>query len=184
MKIILPKEHVGLFDYGDLPLFFLAGPVLGGGDWQYSMCGEIRSQLGERDFLVAIPQRYNQNHFLRNFKVSGKTGVYEHQLDWERYYLYLASGHGCIIFWLPEESKTNPRSDGLPYAMDTRGELGEWRGRLRNDHFLRIVVGGEKGFPGLDVIGRNFKAAIHPDFPIYKSIRETVSAALAKANIK
>ncbi|TSC54782.1 MAG: hypothetical protein LiPW30_248 [Parcubacteria group bacterium LiPW_30] len=184
MKIILPKEHVGLFDYGDLPLFFLAGPVLGGGDWQYTMCGEIRSQLGERDFLVAIPCRYGQAHFLRNFRVSGKTGVYEHQLDWERHYLHLASTHGCIIFWLPEESKVNPRNDGLSYAMDTRGELGEWRGRLINDHFLRIVIGGEKGFPGLDVIERNFKAAIHPDFQICENMAALVSMAIEKANIK
>ncbi len=184
MKIVLPKDHVGLSEYGDFPIFFLAGPVLGGGDWQYEMCGEIRSQLGERDFLVAIPQRYGQNHFLRNFRVSGKTGVYERQLDWERHYLHLAGTHGCIIFWLPEESVEHPRNDGLPYAMDTRGELGEWRGQLMYNHFLRIVIGGEKNFPGLDGVVRNFKSAIHPDFPIYENMRALASAAITKACVK
>lgn len=183
MKIILPKEHVRHFDYGNPPVFFLAGPVQGGGDWQQEMCFEIKRQLGERDFLAAVPCRYGQSHYLRNFKASGKIDVYEHQLDWERHYLHLTGTHGCIIFWLPEESKMCPRNDGLPYATDTRGELGEWRGQLMHNHFLRVVIGGEKGFPGLDVIVRNFKAAIHPDFPIYESIRKTVSAAIAKAHI-
>ena len=136
MKIILPKELVEIFDYKTVPIFFLAGPVLGGGDWQQEMCLEIKRQLGERDFIAAVPCRYGQTHFLRNFKVSGKTGVFEHQLDWERLYLHLASRYGCIVFWLPEESKMNPRSDGLPYAMDTRGELGEWRGQLMHNYFL------------------------------------------------
>ncbi len=111
----------------------------------------------------------------------GDETYFERQLNWERHYLDIASEHGCVIFWLPVESKSNPRIGGGPYATDTRGELGEWRGRLMGNPSLKVVVGGEEGFDSFSQIERNFKLGVSPDFPIYRTLSETVQAAVAMA---
>jgi len=60
--------------------------------------------------------------------------------------------------------------------MDTRGELGEWRWRIKTGQ-ARVVIGAEPAFPGLSQIQRNFNAALGREFPIYPSIAETAKAA-------
>ncbi len=179
MKIVLPKTLCDIdLSYG--PFFFLAGPVHGGDDWQAKCCWEIRSHI--LNFYAALPCRYMETHALVSFRQIGKENYFDRQLTWERHYLELAATatNGCLIFWLPCESKANPRVDGEPYAMDTRGELGEWRGRMMFDNNLRVVVGAGAGFPGLSQIQRNFNQALGIDFPIYPTLAETVAAALAK----
>lgn len=177
MKIALPKTLCDIdLSYG--PLFFLAGPVRGGGNWQTKCCEEIRRHIS--NFYAALPCRYQENHPLIPFRMTGKEDHFDHQLTWERHYLDIAADTGCIIFWLPSESKVNPRIGGDPYAMDTRGELGEWRGRLMHDTKLRIVIGAESDFPGLSQIQRNFNFATKSDFPIYGTLAETVVAAITK----
>lgn len=185
MKVILPKGHAAdiLRFPGRYPIFFLAGSVAGGDDWQYRMCQSLQKRLKE-DFFVAIPCRYDADHPLQAFRAEDMDRPFDRQLAWERHYLGLASRKGCIIFWLPCESQSSPRADGLPYAMDTRGELGEWRGRLMYDKTLKAVVGAEAGFPGLDVIQRNFNLALSCDFPIYGSMEETVNASVKMAEAR
>jgi len=120
---------------------------------------------------------------VRAFKAQGVPG-FQRQLEWERHYLDWASKNGCIIFWLPCESKDEPRQGNEPYAMDTRGEIGEWRGRLMNNSIfttMNLVIGGEFGFPGLETIHRNFEQALREKFPIYPTLEETVKAAIIKA---
>jgi len=178
MRIILPKTLCDIDpDYG--PFFFLAGPVRGGGDWHVQCCEEIRKHVPH--FYAALPCRYAADHPLMPFRLGGKEGHFAHQLSWERHYLALAATSGCLIFWLACESKTEPRTDGNPFAMDTRGELGEWRGRMMSDRNLRVVLGAESGFPGLDQIRRNFDEALgDSEFVIYPTLAETVAAAVAK----
>lgn len=91
-----------------------------------------------------------------------------------------ASMKGCLLFWLPCESKENPRNDGEPYARDTYGELGEWRGRLMYAGQQRVVVGVEPGFYGLSQIERNFQLAMQFPFPIHNSLEQTVTAVAKK----
>ncbi len=134
MKIILPKTFVQ--PTPATPLFFLAGPVRGGDDWQFKCCKEIDRQIGGKDFYAVIPYYHKTlpaNHPSFEFKVNGDENHFERQLNWERYYLDVASKSGSVIFWLPAESKTDPRPGG-GYATDTRGEIGEWRGRLMSTH--------------------------------------------------
>ncbi len=177
MRIILPKTLVEIDpNYG--PLFFLAGPVRGGDDWQTKCCDEIWKHLDT--FYAALPCRYQEDHPTTPFRIAGKEGCFDRQLPWERHYLELAATSGCVIFWLPSESKVNPREGTDPYAMDTRGELGEWRGRMMFDSKLRVVIGAENDFPGLSQIQRNFNQALMMDFPIYPTLAETVAAALVK----
>lgn len=180
MKVILPKGHSDIFRIWGTPVFFLAGPVVGGDDWQYRMCRLLQERVFG-DFFVAIPCRYSADHPLQIFRAEETGQPFDRQLTWERYYLDCASQPsqpGCIIFWLPCESQVSPRSDGLPYAMDTRGELGEWRGRLMYNSRLSVVVGAEENFPGLSQIQRNFDQALGRDFPICGSMEETADAAV------
>lgn len=177
MKIVLPKTLCEIDpNYG--PLFFLAGPVRGGDDWQTKCCEEIRKHVPH--FYSAIPCRYSETHSLIPFRMTGNEDHFDRQLTWERHYLDIAATKGCIIFWLPCESTTNPRKGNDPYAMDTRGELGEWRGRMMHDSNLRVVIGAEPGFPGLSQIRRNFSFATRSDFPICATLSETVAAAIEK----
>ncbi|NDE68251.1 hypothetical protein EB052_01450 [bacterium] len=178
MKIIFPKRLVAI-DPSHGPLFFLAGPARGGGDWQTRCCYEIEKNT--KDFYAAIPYPPQTIHPLNPYREIGEENHFERQLQWERYYLDIAAISGCIIFWLPCESTTNPRTGSDPYAMDTRGELGEWRGCLRHNPNYHVVIGAEQGFPGLSQIQRNFNAATKSDFPIYGSLGETVIAAIEKA---
>lgn len=177
MRIYLPKTLSAVdLDYG--PFFFLAGPVRGGGDWQHKFCNLLRGYIP--NFTAALPCRYPEDHPLMPFSIHGHMGLFDHQTLWERHYLEIAAEKGCIVFWLPEESKTDPRNDGDPYGRDSYGEIGEWRGRLMHDHTLRIVIGAELGFPGLKQIRLNQCAATDTQFPIYGTIEETVCAALLK----
>ncbi len=180
MKIVLPKTSCHLdFSYG--PGFFLAGPVKGGDDWQYACCQEIRKHIA--NFYAVIPCPYPKDHPLQKFRMEGNDNLFDRQLNWERHYLDEIGRYGCILFWLPCESKIKPRGDGGPYASDTRGELGEWRGRLMHNRNLRVVIGAESAFPGLDVIHRNFNLATRAFFPIYETMEKTVAAAVARAKL-
>lgn len=175
MHLILPKNRPVLEKYRNLPMFFLAGPIQGGGDWHYDMAAFLRNSVGE--CVIVNPSRYAPEHPHFRHRIEGPA-EFERQTDWERHYLQLAAsewpGGGSIIFWLPCESREQPRTDGLPYAMDTRGELGEWRGRLMHNPRLRVVIGAEAGFPGLSQIERNFKLALGNGFKIHTNPNEVV----------
>ncbi len=182
MQIIIPKTFVEID--AKTPVFFLAGPVRGGDDWQKKCCDLLQQKMGDKDFYVAIPYYVEilpADHPARTESVAGDQNYFPRQLNWERHYIELASKQGCLIFWLPEESKIKPRVGGGPYATDTRGELGEWRGRMMYDKNARVVIGGESEFPGLDIIKRNFVHALGDDFVLYDSL-ESVAMAATKLN--
>ncbi len=179
MHVLLPKTFVDLEQYASLPLFFLAGPIKGGGDWQQVMCAKLQENVNE-DFLVAIPCRYQAGHPLFDLRLNGEVGRFPRQLNWERFYLQAAAKthpRGCLIFWLQVESDREPRIDGLPYAMDTRGELGEWRGRMMHDSSVRLAIGADPTFPGLSQIERNFSQAI-PNFTVATTMDQVVRSAV------
>lgn len=182
MRVILPKV-LGSDLKG--PLFFLMGPIRGGDDWQYECALELDMQMRE-EFSVAIPCRYGEDHPLYAHRALGEE-QFSRQLPWERYYLNQAANmapQGCIIVWLPRESKTSPRSRGDgPYAQDTYGELGEWRGRIMRGERVRLVIGAHPDFPGLDVIKRNFELALSKGILISPSIEDLVARAIETANI-
>jgi hypothetical protein len=177
MKIILPKT---LHDGESAPLFFLLGPIKGGGGWQERCCIELDKRL-RHPFYVAVPCRWTAEHPLYSHRIGGDENRFQRQTPWERYYLANAARSGCIIAWLPCEDKNNPRADGQPYARDTYGEIGEWRGRLMHGRSLRFVIGAEEKFPGLDVMSRNFEWALGDSFKIHSTLEETITAAISKS---
>lgn len=185
MFLILPKMHPVLEGYPKLPMFFLAGPILGGGDWQSTMSELLMKRFGS--LIVVNPSRYDRSHphykycdYLVNetkYSKQHDDHRFERQTDWERHYLERAAEKrhtGCIIFWLADQKE--PRTDGTPYGTDTAGEVAEWRGRMMYDRTLRVVIGAEKKFPGLSQIKRNFELAL-PDFKIYDTMEEVVERA-------
>lgn len=183
MKLILPKTFVEKSVIGDLPLFFLAGPVRGGGDWQKECCVELTHKM-PIDFFVVVPYRWEPEESWIFPLARGENNKFPRQTAWEHHYLTLASEksrirQGCIIFWLPCESKAQPRDDGQPYARDTYGELGRWGRNAAIFPGSHIVVGAESEFPGLSVIRENFRLDLGSDtFPIFQSLKETVAQAV------
>jgi len=149
-------------------VFFLAGPIRGAGNWRNDA---IRLLSNSKVNIVSPDNEVN--------KTSGNVITQSNcsRLDFERKYLLEASVNGCIIFWLPAESKTNPRKDGQ-YARDTRFELGEWitRHRLQN---ANVIIGMENEFPGASVIRKNV-AAIAPDLHIYNKLEDMIANLINK----
>lgn len=180
MQIIFPKVKVSV--PLKTPLFFLGGPILGALDWQEDMCHILAKRVP--NCFIATPRRYEETHRLRQYAAPGRADAFEHQLTWERYYLTGASegpGLGCVLFWLCKEDFLHPRSDGNPYAMDTRGELGEFRGRMMLTEGLRVVFGAEQGFPGLDQIRRNFDLALGRKIRFYTTMEDLADRAVKRA---
>jgi hypothetical protein len=186
MRIIQAKSICEIdWSYG--PLFFLAGPVKGGSDWQHRACRLIRER--QEKFYAIIPNRYPLDHPLMEFMINSR-GVYDSQTLGERIYLEMAAGvkrvdapdsrKGCIVIWEELESKIFPRNDHQPYSRDTYGEVGEWRGRMIYDPSIRLVMGAAEGFPGLEVQKKNFDAALKTNFPIYSTLESTIKAALER----
>ncbi len=183
MRIICPKVMPRTEIDRDVPVFFIAGPVLGGGDWQAEMCRIFHRLIGDKEFYIACPCRWTSDHSLSEHFVPGSTDQFSSQTFWERHWLDRAGKYlgkrGCVLFWLAEESREHPRLDDQPYARDTYSELGEWRGRMMCTLGTRAVVGAEPNFPGLSVIQKNFDSALQlPKFPIYSTMEETAQAAI------
>lgn len=175
MRFILPKTHPNLEAYRDVPIFFLAGPIMGAGDWHLSMSAWLMQYADPA--IVVNPSRYQPPHTHLRFRMEGDEKHFERQTDWERHYMEQAAAKwpwGALIFWLAEQ--TGPRSDGEPYARDTRGEIGEWRGRMMCVPGLRVVIGAEKGFPGLSQIKRNFELAV-PGLTIHDTMEAVAREA-------
>ena len=188
-RILLPKTKLRETDSrghrrrSGFPLFFLAGPILGGGDWHSRMTEMLAERVGV--CFIVNPSRYTPDHPHYQYKLPGEEDAFPNQTLWERYYIEEAAtgmrgSHGCLIFWLATESKESPRTDGKPYAMDTRGEIGEWRGRFMHYERLRlpvrIVMGADPDFPGLRTIQRNNDAATRC-LPIHQSMEAVVEKA-------
>jgi hypothetical protein len=182
MPIYLPKEIVPIGTSKLSPLFFLGGPIRGGDDWQADMSEEIFRQNPHAD--IACPCRWDSSHRLARYFHHPFIRGNIRQLIFERHYLQQAGlapdEHGCIIFWLGLESIEHPHPGPEPYAMDTRRELGKFTAfaELMN---VRMVVGGDCRFFGLDVILFELSEAIGSPFPFYETMEDTVKAALAVA---
>ena len=178
MPIYLPKNIVPLIPRKSQPIFFLAGPVRGGGDWQADMALQM---LGRNPATnIAIPCRWNANHRLAHLFVTPFTRDAPHrQLHWERHYMEhvaLSVGACCLVFWLGLESATSPHPGPEPYAMDTRREIGKWTAWLKFQG-AKLVVGADPSFYGLSVIQDELNDAYGKPFHIYQSMEEVVTAA-------
>ena len=183
MKILLPRKIIPVFPTISAPLFFLAGPISGGADWQKDCTLHLLSK--SPDCVVVCPCHWGESHELSAYLNAPVIDAENNQIQWERHYMELAgcnNGHpGCVLFWLPEESKLNPRKGSKPYAMDTRRELGKWCAYLKLLE-VSIVIGGDSNFPGLFSIRDEFNNAFGGVFPFYESLDSLTAAAVEIAS--
>lgn len=179
MPIYVPKQIVEIKPSKEAPLFFLAGPIRGGGDWQAKMARIILDKVPNAN--IACPARWDADHPLAQYFYKPFSQADNRQLIWERHYLKQAGIEpnvpGCIIFWLGQESKTNPHPGPESYAMDTRREIGKFTA-FAEMMKTRMVVGGDRTFHGLDVILFELSEAYKKPFPFYETMDETVDAAI------
>ncbi len=190
MSLLIPKLRVD--EWGSVPLLFFAGPVRGGGDWQMRAYYLAYQHTGGQ-FCAAVPMRYARvepPHPLMSEVLTGGYDSFTRQLAWERHYLEIAGlaqerkpRPGCIMFWLGLESEENPHPGPEPYAMDTRRELGEWMALLRifGSDAVRLVIGANPNFHGLDVIKHVYGEAAGESAKIHDTLEATVEAAIARA---
>lgn len=187
MNLLLPKTYVKLRDIqggdgGNMiePVIFLAGPIRGAGDWQKTAIKKLH--LAIPNALIVCPCRYDKSHELYKHRRKGSTTKFESQTEWERHYLNHAARTGVVMFWIPKEDPINPRPrEEGPYAQDTYGELGEWRGRMLEVGGLNVVIGAEPdGLPGLSVIKKNYKYALN--MKLHETLDSTLKAAVDTVN--
>lgn len=184
MPIYVPKQIVPLTPTHESPLLFLAGPIRGGGDWQSQMAEHILKQ--EPSALITCPSRWDGNHRLASHFYQPFSQASNRQLVWERHYLKQAGLEtnvpGCVIFWLGRESATTPHPGPEPYAMDTRREIGKFTAyaEMMNGN-VRIVVGGDPDFYGLDVILFELTEAFGKPFPFHRTMADVANNALHRA---
>ena len=62
--------------------------------------------------------------------------------------------------------------------MDSYGEQGYFRGLLKYNRPLSIVLGGSERFPGIDVMRRNWNSTYKGKFPFYTNMPEIVDVAV------
>ncbi len=182
MPIYVPKQIIHLKPTFESPLFFLAGPIRGGGDWQALMVDHILGR--ESSAFITCPSRWDEKHRLAHHFHQPFTQADNRQLVWERHYLKQAGLEpnvpGCVIFWLGLESTEQPHPGPEPYAMDTRREIGKFTAFAEMMN-VRMVVGGNRGFHGLDVILFELSEAFGRPFPFYESMSEVVDRAILTA---
>lgn len=147
----------------DRKIFFLAGPIAGGDNWQRDAADFLWNQYP--GCIVADPS-YKESNTQPKSTVT-VCGHIDHtsflqQAEWESYAMNLAARKGTLFFWLPRESTINPRprEHGV-YAQDTRVEIGIWIERYKNNPNLSIQIGGDAWFDGLQFIYYYMKEGIH-----------------------
>ncbi|MFA5870402.1 MAG: hypothetical protein WC842_00730 [Candidatus Paceibacterota bacterium] len=142
-------------EYKDRKVFFLAGPIRGGGGWQMEAAESLWAN--HPGCIVADPSRWDvaekmakndeerkkiTEHRKNSFGIKDDV-LYPHQAGWESDHMEVASKKGMLIFWLEKESKTEarPQGEGV-YAQDTRVEIGMWLERIKNNPNLNVKIGG------------------------------------------
>ncbi|MDR1300121.1 MAG: hypothetical protein LBK50_00205 [Candidatus Nomurabacteria bacterium] len=185
LNLIVPMRSVSI--PAGARSYFLAGPISGGDDWQRLAIAHLATY--DPECFVACPCRYGEDKKLQKYLVKSDGKVrFENQTHWERAFINHAAEHGCLLFWIPRESKRNPRpAKSGSYAQDTVVELGRYSERVSQRGWNMVVGAESEALPNLRTIhknlcydfGCNWKP--EPEFPLYSSLARTVRAAIAKA---
>jgi hypothetical protein len=192
VKILLPKRNLPEvlaqeICRGNRKVFFLAGPIKGGGGWQARAC-ELFEQLSQEPLVLVVPCRWGEDlsHPLASkfIDVPEDKEAFPRQTLWERRYLDLAAGYAGsgVIFWLTAQVGPRPIELG-PYGRDTLGELGEWRGIRNYRRDTKLVLGIEKTeanekYFGLSVMEANWSDALDKKVEFRPSLFAVVEDAL------
>ena len=148
----------------DLPLVFLAGPVVGAPNWQVDAAARILSL--DSEIYVASPRRQGVD-----FETADPR--FEEQVLWETYHLNMAGRNGVVLFWLVKEEV---HLCDRPYGQTSRFELGEWKTK-HELYKAKLVVGIHPGFPGGEYI-RYRLSMESPDVPLPTTLERTCEEAV------
>lgn len=123
---------------------FLAGPILGAGDWQSEADVHIRNFAAKANVsnLSIFNPRRPEFTDLKDFD---DTTFYQ-QVDWEHTHLASAHNQGVRLFWLAKQTIPMPHRS---YGLTTMFELGEAIGDIiakSQNPASKIIVGIEEGF--------------------------------------
>lgn len=121
---------------------FLAGPILGTGDWQ-SEAGKILTRLTAMDLdpnrqINVFNPRRPEFTDLKDFS----DDTFYEQVEWEHDHLSKARNRGVTLFWLANKTIEMPHRN---FGLTTLFELGEVIGN-QEDQLSSVVVGIEPGF--------------------------------------
>lgn len=175
-KIIVP--HIVEPVAYDLPLIFLAGPIINGNDWQAVFIEYLRTI--NSSVQVACPCPWTQAHEeLGEFIVHSYKPVDSRVYAWQQHYFDLAAKGrqtGCVVVWFPE-AEAGPELFSTCYQV---GKLIAWKKLLGNG--VRCVFGGNADFPGLDEILYDLKDADRGrPLHFYRTMGALASAAMKLA---
>jgi hypothetical protein len=154
-KLLLGPKCVIPDEYKDREVYFLAGPIRGADGWQMEAAEELWKKFP--GCIVVDPSRWDtaekfakteeerekiKEHRKNSIGVKDES-MYPGQAPWEKEHMKMASEKGTLFFWLPSESKENPRpvEEGA-YARDTRVEIGKWIEKIENNPELKVKIGG------------------------------------------
>ena len=190
VSLLLPKTLISTLSQGKR-IYYLAGPIRGAGDWQ----ADAIRMLAKKDpgCWVVCPCRYNESHPLWEYRVIqiNEGESFGNQTLWEQEYMPLAAQQGCLIFWIPCESETDPRpKEAGPYARDTYGELGRYPKMISDcleRKSLSMVVGADPNLPegfGMKQIKTNLDSDFGYQFPIENNLETLLQKAVVLAKAK
>jgi hypothetical protein len=184
MPVYTPEEGVSLEPTLRAPLFFLAGPILGGDDWEFRMANRILKQ--EPQALIVHASRWSGTKRSMRYYHPAFPELDKQQLVWKRHYFRKAGLEpnvcGCVIFWLPLESMTNdPHPGPEPYATNTQRDLGKFIAFAETTRNMRVVIGGNPRFYGLEAILFELSNATGEEFPFHETKKETIDRAIVIA---
>lgn len=122
---------------------FLAGPILGTGDWQ-NEAGEILTRLAGMDLdparhINVFNPRRPEFTDLKDFS----DDTFYEQVDWEHEHLARTKALGIMVFWLANKTIEMPHRN---FGLTTLFELGEAIATHAISGTNPIVVGIEPGF--------------------------------------
>lgn len=175
--LVLPRTEVSL---GKRKFFYLAGPVRGGGNWQKGAIAFLRKLFPEAYF--GFPCGFRKiKHFQRS-AVKGEQDQLLNDAGWRRAQMGEAALHGCLIFWLgPQDKSEEEDFSKVPYGWRASREEAEWAFRLFYNRKLRIVIGVHHSFPGHDEIVENLRLLFGANFPVYARLPDLLKAAAKMA---
>lgn len=174
-SVIIPKTYIEV----ERPLIFLAGPIRGAPNWQDEAI-ELLLRKNPNIFIASPRRGIREN--IAPYIAQGKEDYFPRQRAWERHYLditgYNPKTNGCIMFWLPEETKHKCEKS---YGAMTRLELGETITRYKFDKRTRFCIGGDGKFSEISTIKYDLGLDA-PDKIILDNLEETCIEALRIAS--
>jgi hypothetical protein len=175
--LVLPRSNVSLKKQ---KLFYLAGPVEGGGGWQKKAISVLRKNFPEAYFAFNCP--FNEMRRLRRFAVKEESEQCSSSAEWRRAHMEEAALRGCLVFWLgPQDKEEDADFSKVPYGLLASREEAEWAFRLFYNNKLRVVIGVHHAFPGHDEIVENLRVLFGAKFPVYTHLPDLLEAAAERA---